>query len=184
VDFKIYIHINYGLDHKKITYDRVLSIYKCLYKQIEGFTLALNFALGGEMLDSSQARQPELQRFLGPQLMDAGLLTQAQVKVIYMDQELSGLPFGEIVVSRGWVKEKTIDYVVRKFVLTNHLMATVKELRSARDILVRELEVYRKKPQAFSQKEPAKRSLNHPNNSSALHPSSDGEGDDGIDWIG
>lgn len=54
---------------------------------------------------------------LGAHLVEAGLLTEAQVGVALADQNLTALPFGEIVVARGWVKEQTIEYLFQKIIL-------------------------------------------------------------------
>ncbi|MEM9245706.1 MAG: hypothetical protein AAGA67_08210, partial [Cyanobacteria bacterium P01_F01_bin.153] len=39
-----------------------------------------------------------------------------QVQVVLNDQEMTGLRFGEILVQRGWIKEKTVEYFVDKLV--------------------------------------------------------------------
>ena len=136
------------------------------------------------MTDPSLAGQPDSQKFLGPQLMDAGLLTKAQVKVIYADQEHSGLSFSEVVVSRGWVKEETVGYVLRKFRLTENLMSVVKELRSDRDALQAELEALRVKQKAFQQRVSANIAITKPANPGLGRNSDHTNQDDIIDWIG
>lgn len=59
---------------------------------------------------------PELKR-LGSYLVEAGLLTQVQIDVALADQEATGVRFGDILVLRGWIKEQTIEYFMRKLVL-------------------------------------------------------------------
>lgn len=59
---------------------------------------------------------PELKR-LGSYLTEAGLLTQVQIDVALADQEATGVRFGDILVLRGWIKEQTIEYFMRKLVL-------------------------------------------------------------------
>lgn len=54
---------------------------------------------------------------LGAYLVEAGLLNEAQVGVALADQDMTALPFGEIVVTRGWVKEQTIEYLMQKVIL-------------------------------------------------------------------
>jgi hypothetical protein len=54
---------------------------------------------------------------LGAYLVEAGLLTDAQVGVALADQGTTFLPFGEIVVTRGWVKEQTIEYLMQKVII-------------------------------------------------------------------
>ncbi|NJM76303.1 MAG: hypothetical protein HC852_11560 [Acaryochloridaceae cyanobacterium RU_4_10] len=136
------------------------------------------------MTDRSLSGQQDLQKFLGPQLMDAGLLSKAQVKVIYADQEHSGLSFSEVAVSRGWVKEETVNYVLRKVRLTENLMSVVKELRSDREALEAELEALRVKQKAFQQRVSANNAISkstHPGLARGINPANQ---DDCIDWIG
>ncbi len=55
-------------------------------------------------------------RPLGAYFVEAGLISPAQVQVVLNDQEMTGLRFGEILVQRGWIKEKTVEYFVDKLV--------------------------------------------------------------------
>ncbi len=61
---------------------------------------------------SSQPYQP-----IGAYLVEAGLITDAQVGVALADQNVTAMPFGEIVVARGWVKEQTIEFIMHRVVL-------------------------------------------------------------------
>lgn len=54
---------------------------------------------------------------IGGYLVDAGLLTPAQVNVVLDDQKVNGLRFGEILAARGWVKQQTIEYLMEKVIL-------------------------------------------------------------------
>jgi hypothetical protein len=54
---------------------------------------------------------------LGSYLVEAGLLTEDQVKVALNDQKVTGMRFGEILVARGWLKEQTIEWVIQKVVI-------------------------------------------------------------------
>lgn len=54
---------------------------------------------------------------LGGYLVEAGLLTPAQVDVVLNDQKITGMRFGEILAARGWVKQQTVEYLMRKVVL-------------------------------------------------------------------
>ncbi|UBF26593.1 hypothetical protein K9N68_00845 [Kovacikia minuta CCNUW1] len=54
---------------------------------------------------------------LGGYLVEAGLLTPGQVDVALNDQKLTGMRFGEILAARGWVKQQTIEYLMKKVVL-------------------------------------------------------------------
>lgn len=54
---------------------------------------------------------------LGGYLVEAGLLTTAQVDVALNDQKITGMRFGEILVVRGWVKKQTIDFIMKRVIL-------------------------------------------------------------------
>jgi hypothetical protein len=55
---------------------------------------------------------------LGSYLVDAGLITPGQIEVALNDQQVigSGTRFGEILVTRGWIKQQTLDYLIDKVV--------------------------------------------------------------------
>ena len=57
-----------------------------------------------------------LSKRFGSYLIEAGLLTESQVDVVLNDQQATGMRFGDIVVERGWVKRKTIEYLSRKVI--------------------------------------------------------------------
>lgn len=59
---------------------------------------------------------PQTKR-LGGYLVEAGLLTPAQVDVVLNDQKMTGMRFGEILAARGWVKQQTIEYLMQKVIL-------------------------------------------------------------------
>ncbi|HEY9805807.1 MAG TPA: hypothetical protein V6D04_04515 [Candidatus Obscuribacterales bacterium] len=54
---------------------------------------------------------------LGGYLVEAGLLTPGQVDVALNDQKLTGMRFGDILVTRGWVKQQTIEYLMQKVIV-------------------------------------------------------------------
>ncbi|MBD2090706.1 hypothetical protein H6F67_12660 [Microcoleus sp. FACHB-1515] len=71
---------------------------------------------------ASQAGDRQARKRLGDYLVEAGLLTKAQIDVALNDQHLAkqeGTPmkFGEILATRGWVKQQTIDYFMKKLVV-------------------------------------------------------------------
>ena len=75
-------------------------------------------------MHDSQARSPQTsssqipnRKRLGGHLIEAGLLTPAQVDVALNDQRSTGMLFGEILVARGWVKRQTIEYLMKKVIL-------------------------------------------------------------------
>ncbi len=53
---------------------------------------------------------------LGSYLLDAGLLNPDQVNVALNDQKATGMRFGEVLVVRGWLKEQTIEWVMKRVV--------------------------------------------------------------------
>ncbi|MEO0375879.1 hypothetical protein C1752_03641 [Acaryochloris thomasi RCC1774] len=57
-----------------------------------------------------------LSKRLGGYLIDAGLLTDSQVEVALNDQKATGMRFGDIIVERGWVKRRTIEYLAQKVI--------------------------------------------------------------------
>jgi hypothetical protein len=54
---------------------------------------------------------------LGSYLLEAGLLTPAQVHVALNDQKATGMRFGEVLVARGWLKEQTVEWVMQKVIV-------------------------------------------------------------------
>lgn len=54
---------------------------------------------------------------IGSYLIDAGLLDQSQVNLALSDQKSTGMRFGDIIVSRGWVKKQTLEYILGKVVV-------------------------------------------------------------------
>lgn len=64
-----------------------------------------------------------IKKRLGSYLVESGLLTAAQLDVALNDQkmteEMTGtrMQLGEIVAARGWIKEQTIEYLMKKVVL-------------------------------------------------------------------
>jgi hypothetical protein len=59
---------------------------------------------------------PASNKQIGSYLIDAGLLTPAQINVALIDQQATGMRFGEIIVARGWLKEQTIEWIMLKVV--------------------------------------------------------------------
>ncbi len=63
---------------------------------------------------SSPSSKP---RRLGSYLLEAGLVTPAQVHVALNDQQATGMRFGEVLVARGWVKEQTVEWIMQKVIV-------------------------------------------------------------------
>ncbi|MGJ3246860.1 MAG: hypothetical protein ACFE0I_12390 [Elainellaceae cyanobacterium] len=53
---------------------------------------------------------------IGAYLEEAGLVTRAQIEVALNDQKATGMRFGEVLAARGWVKQQTIEYLMKKIV--------------------------------------------------------------------
>ncbi len=59
---------------------------------------------------------PEIKK-LGSYLIDAGLVTLAQIDVALNDQAfMDDMRIGDILVTRGWIKQQTLDFVIDKVV--------------------------------------------------------------------
>lgn len=54
---------------------------------------------------------------LGSYLVDAGLINRGQIEVALNDQKATGMKFGEVLATRGWIKQQTIEYFMAKIVL-------------------------------------------------------------------
>ncbi len=81
------------------------------------------------------------QSLLSNHLVEAGLLNKAQVNVLLADQAATLIPFSEIVIQRGWLKEQTINYFIRTLqhsepeFSADILSQQIAELRQQRDTL-------------------------------------------------
>ena len=54
---------------------------------------------------------------LGSYLVEAGLITPAQVSVVLNDQQMeTNMRFGEVLVARGWIKAETIEFIMTRVV--------------------------------------------------------------------
>lgn len=54
---------------------------------------------------------------IGSYLVDAGLLSLAQVEVVLSDQVSTEMRFGEILVSRGWLNFQTVEFLFHNVIL-------------------------------------------------------------------
>jgi hypothetical protein len=60
---------------------------------------------------------PPTVKRLGSYLVDAGLITPAQIDVALNDQKVMGdMRLGEVLVTRGWIKQQTLDYMIQKVI--------------------------------------------------------------------
>ncbi len=61
---------------------------------------------------------------LGHYLVEAGLLTQGQVETALSEQKGSGLRLGEFLVQKGWLKEQTIEFLIKEVILSERAVLT------------------------------------------------------------
>lgn len=57
-----------------------------------------------------------LSKRLGGYLIDAGLIQPPQIEVALHDQQSTGMRLGDILVERGWLSRKTIEYIISKVI--------------------------------------------------------------------
>jgi hypothetical protein len=84
---------------------------------------------------------------LGSYLSDAGLLTLDQVQVILADQQSTGMRFGDIATTRGWVKEQTVEWIMRKVVVPERRSLVQAPAKAATTV---KQEATSKQPYAYS----------------------------------
>jgi hypothetical protein len=64
------------------------------------------------------SHQPLPPRPIGSYLVEAGLITPAQVDVALNDQKfMDGMRFGDVLIARGWVKQQTLDFIVNRVIV-------------------------------------------------------------------
>jgi hypothetical protein len=123
---------------------------------------------------------------LGAYLVEAGLLTDAQVGVALADQGTTFLPFGEIVVTRGWVKEQTIEYLMQKVIIPERSTERSIEKRTYADLeagLVRQRVPSAPVRGTFKEAK-SKFGPSGLGNSKSTIPESPTMDEEGISWIG
>ena len=88
--------------------------------------------------ETPQRRKISQGKRLGSYLVESGLLTPAQIEVALADQQLAGVRLGEVLVRRGWIKEETVEYFMRKVVEPERQASTGQAeayLESSRNLL-------------------------------------------------
>lgn len=73
----------------------------------------IQFVLDRVNSDSANGQDLEAYAQLGSHLVEAGLVTQAQVEQALQEQKISNKRLGEILVSHGWVTPKTVEYIMK-----------------------------------------------------------------------
>ena len=100
--------------------------------------------------ETPQRRKISQGKRLGSYLIEAGLLTPAQIEVALADQQLAGIRLGEVLVRRGWIKEETVEYFMRKVVEPERQASTGPAeayLESSRNLFKTLMESQTKSPQ-------------------------------------
>ncbi len=117
-------------------------------------------------------------KYLGSYLVEAGLITPAQVDVALNDQKImNDMRFGEVLVARGWVKQQTLDYLIKKVVEPEQRAAKPSQLKSlSPDASLSRAIVKQPLPAVV-----ARHSDLLPNERKPLPSVS---GDDGVSWVG
>lgn len=61
---------------------------------------------------------------LGNYLVEAELLSPAQIEVALADQRMTGARLGDILVARGWLRQGTIEFIMDRVVLPDRRLVT------------------------------------------------------------
>jgi hypothetical protein len=123
---------------------------------------------------------PAKPKRLGAYLVEAGLLTPAQIDVALNDQKImSDMRFGEVLVARGWIKQQTLDYLIKKIIEPEQ-----RAIQQERPLAGNSK---RSHPPTVSPREnptiPPKTNLSDVNDRKPL-PSVQQQKDDGVSWVG
>lgn len=113
---------------------------------------------------------------IGAYLVEAGLLSKAQVGVALADQQNIAMSFGEILVTRGWVKEQTIEYLMQKVIIPERLA----QKSSFSDL---ESNLIRQKPKSTYASSAGGSSVQEPQRLASKETLSQNK-KEGVDWIG
>lgn len=120
---------------------------------------------------------------LGAYLVEAGLLSDAQVTVALTDQDLTSMSFGEIVVTRGWVKEQTIEYLMQKVILPERKSVNKPSMELESGLVRQGLPLKSRKPVESVGSDRSSHSPAHMVGSKATTPPTAGD-TEGVQWIG
>ncbi|NER01070.1 MAG: hypothetical protein F6K30_30995 [Cyanothece sp. SIO2G6] len=63
---------------------------------------------------------------LGSYLVEAGLINRGQIEVALNDQKVTGMKLGEILVTRGWIKQQTVEYFMENIVVPERQRVSTK----------------------------------------------------------
>lgn len=120
---------------------------------------------------------------IGAYLVEAGLLTDAQVGVALADQTTTSMQFGEVVVTRGWLKEQTIEYLMQKVILPERSAQkqTYADLEAG---LVRQSVSKAPLPNRHSRTQAKEQTAVARNPKATTPPAPTAEDEEGVSWIG
>ncbi|BAY25922.1 WecB/TagA/CpsF family glycosyl transferase [Calothrix sp. NIES-2100] len=65
---------------------------------------------------------------LSDSLVEAGLLTINHIDIALSEQRKTGVPLSDILINKGWIKQQTIDFIVKNIILSNQNQSRTKEL--------------------------------------------------------
>ena len=69
-----------------------------------------------------------LTKSLSDSLVEAGLLTINHIDIALSEQRKTGVPLSDILINKGWVKQQTIDFIVKNIIHTNQKQSKTQEL--------------------------------------------------------
>jgi hypothetical protein len=97
---------------------RVAWLQKLRYSMSEHFNgVSDGFTLATATNPPEQRYANTTTKYIGNYLVEAGLISSAQVSLILSDQATTKMRFGEIAVNRGWLKRQTIEFLMAHVIL-------------------------------------------------------------------
>ncbi len=105
-------------------YPRVGNLIGRIEQSIAKLEASLNPSPGDGAMDPTSQAAAKTVKLLGTYLIEAELLTPFQVQIALADQQRTGMRFGDILVSRGWIKRGTIEYIMEKIILPERSLQT------------------------------------------------------------
>ncbi|BAY61496.1 WecB/TagA/CpsF family glycosyl transferase [Calothrix brevissima NIES-22] len=65
---------------------------------------------------------------LSDSLVEAGLLSNNDIDIALSEQRKTGVPLSDILINKGWIKQETINFILKNIVLSNQSNSMAKEL--------------------------------------------------------
>ena len=122
-----YVQVNYNWDN--ITTE-TLRLYTTLCSLSNKFDPPLQ--LSNRLAESFGSINYAEVKPIGSYLVEAGLLTQENIDAALAEQKVNGMRLGEILVQQGWIKQQTIEYVMKKVIIPERVLAQRKHFISSR----------------------------------------------------